>query len=157
MRESIECLTDVIQAAIIGENLLQDERGDRLGQFTAGLHDAQRQRNDLGGEKEIDHFGFVGLHQSADDAERREPKVFEWTRRRLHVQEWIEKERNIRLDEERARFRMRGDALEEREGIANAVRLLSRESRRGDVRVHRTRRAPVRSILAAGRRTYITS
>ena len=78
--ESIERLTNVVQAAIVGEDLLQDKCGDRFREFAARLHDAQRQGDDLCGQEEIDHFGFVGFHQGADHAERRQTEIFERSR-----------------------------------------------------------------------------
>lgn len=52
--ESLVCLTDVRQAEIIEQDLLNDEDGDCFGEFRSGLHDAETERDDLGREEEVD-------------------------------------------------------------------------------------------------------
>ena len=45
---------DISQPRIIKQNLLNDEDGDRLGELTTSLHDAQAQRDYLGRQEEGD-------------------------------------------------------------------------------------------------------
>ena len=47
VREALIRLADVGQTRLIQQYLLKDERGHRLGQLRAALHDAQAQRNDF--------------------------------------------------------------------------------------------------------------
>lgn len=60
--EALVCCTDVIQAVVVKEDLLDDEDGDSLAELRAGLHDAQAERNDLGSQEEVDHIRAVILH-----------------------------------------------------------------------------------------------
>lgn len=63
VRETVVCLADVRQAALVQQDLLQDERGDRLGQLRPGLHDPETQRYDLRRQEERDHLLLVRLEQ----------------------------------------------------------------------------------------------
>lgn len=48
--EAFVCLTDVCQPEIVEQNLLHDEDGDCFGELRSGLHDAETERDDFGGE-----------------------------------------------------------------------------------------------------------
>jgi hypothetical protein len=52
--ESLVRLTDVRQAEIVEQDLLDDEDGDCFREFRSGLHDAEAEGDDLGGEEEVD-------------------------------------------------------------------------------------------------------
>lgn len=52
--ESLVSLTDVLQAEVIEQDLLDDEDSDRLAEFATCFHDAQAERDDLSCEKEVD-------------------------------------------------------------------------------------------------------
>lgn len=52
-------MTNIGQSDLIQEDFLHDENGDGLGEFRAVLHNAQAKRNNLGGEKEVDHLSIV--------------------------------------------------------------------------------------------------
>jgi len=66
--EALVRLADILQAHIIQQDLLHDKDGHRLAQLGTGLHDTQAQRDDLGGEQEVDDLRAVVLDQRADDA-----------------------------------------------------------------------------------------
>lgn len=100
--DGIEALVrsaDVIKAIIVEEYLLDDEDGNRLGQFRACLHDPQAQRNYLGGQEEVDHLGRVVLDESADDAKAGEAQIFKGARLGGGIEEGVEIEGNVRWDE----------------------------------------------------------
>lgn len=68
---------DVIEPAVIQQDLLDDEYGHRLTQFRAGLHDTEAEGDNFGREEEVDDFGGVIFHKGTDDSERGQPQVFE--------------------------------------------------------------------------------
>jgi hypothetical protein len=78
--ESLICRTNVRQANVIQKDLLYNKNGNGLAQFRAGLHDAETERNDLGGKEEVDDVRRVILNQGSDDTQRCEAKVLEWSR-----------------------------------------------------------------------------
>lgn len=86
---------DVVQAIIVEKYLLHDEYGDSLAELRARLHDAQTEGNDLGGQQEVDDFGRVVLHESANDAEACEAEILERARFGGRVKERIEIEGNM--------------------------------------------------------------
>ena len=51
--EALVCLADVPEAGFVEEDLLNDEDGNGLGELGARLHDAQAERDDLGGQEEV--------------------------------------------------------------------------------------------------------
>ncbi len=80
---SIETLirrTNIRQANVIEKNLLHDENRDGLTKFRSGLHNTKAERNDLGGEEEVDDVRRVILDQGSDDAERCEAQILERAR-----------------------------------------------------------------------------
>lgn len=55
--DSVESLiggADVVQAIVVKQDLLHNEDGDSLTELRARLHDAQTERDDLGGQQEVD-------------------------------------------------------------------------------------------------------
>jgi hypothetical protein len=64
--EALISLADVCKACIIEQDLLNDKDCNSLAEFGASLHDAQAQRYDLGGKKEVDDLRGVVLDQCAD-------------------------------------------------------------------------------------------
>jgi hypothetical protein len=117
-KEALVGVTDVGEPGLVEEDLLHDEDRDSLGEFRAGLHDAQAERDDLRREEEVDHrvvvvllggrvrvrkgWGRVGgckggasthLDESADDAEGGEAQILEWARFGSRIQEGIQEER----------------------------------------------------------------
>lgn len=93
--ESLVGGADVVQAIVVKKDLLHDEDGDGLAELRARLHDAQTERNDLGGQQEVDDLGRVVLDKGANDTEAGEAEVFEGPRLGRRVQEGIEIERNV--------------------------------------------------------------
>ena len=80
---------NVRQANVIEKDLLDDENRNGFAQFRTGLHDAKAEGNDLRGEQEIDHVRGVILHQSPNDTQRGETKVFERAGLRGRVEEGV--------------------------------------------------------------------
>jgi hypothetical protein len=78
--ESLVGLTDVLQSHVIEQDLLNDEDSNGLAELRSSLHDTEAERNDLGGQEEIDDFCRVILDQSADDSKRRQAEVFKGPR-----------------------------------------------------------------------------
>lgn len=70
--EALVGLTDVGEANVVKQYLLDDENGHSLAELRARLHDAQTERNDLGREQEVDDFRRVVLDKSANYTERRQ-------------------------------------------------------------------------------------
>lgn len=57
---SIEALVrgaDVVQAVVVEQDLLDDEDGHGLAELGTRLHDAEAQRDNLGGEEKVNDFG----------------------------------------------------------------------------------------------------
>lgn len=52
--ESLVCGTDVAQARVIQQNLLNNEDGHRLGQLASRFHNTETEWNDLSGQEESD-------------------------------------------------------------------------------------------------------
>lgn len=87
--ESLVRGADVIQPMVIKKDLLYDEDRDRLAELRASFHNSKAQRNDLRGEEEVYDIGGIILHESSDDTERGESKIFEGSRLRRGIEEWI--------------------------------------------------------------------
>ena len=49
-KEALISVTDIGKPGLVEEDLLHDEDRDGLGEFRAGFHDAQAERDDLGRE-----------------------------------------------------------------------------------------------------------
>jgi hypothetical protein len=94
--KSLVRLADVLQSHVVEQDLLHDEDGDGLAEFRTGFHDAQAERDDFGGEEEIDYVCAVVFDEGADDAERGEAQIFEGTRFGGCVEEGIEEEGDVR-------------------------------------------------------------
>lgn len=80
---------DVVEAIVVKKDLLHDEDGDSLAELRAGLHNSQTERNNLGGQQEVDDLGRVVLDKSANDTETGKPEVLERARFGGRVKEWI--------------------------------------------------------------------
>ena len=93
--EALVRLADVLQSHVVEEDLLHDEDGDGLAEFGAGLHDAEAERDDFGGEEEVYHVCAVVFDEGADDAEGGEAQVFEGTRFGGRVEEGVEEEGDV--------------------------------------------------------------
>lgn len=93
--ESLICRANVGQADVVEKYLLNDEDGNGLAQLGPGLHDTKAQRNNLGGQEEVDHIRRVILHQGSDNAQRREAQVFEGARFRGRVEERVEEKGDV--------------------------------------------------------------
>jgi hypothetical protein len=87
--EAFICLADVCQSDIVEEYLLHDKNGDGLGELGAGFHDSEAERDNLGGEEEVDDFTRVILDECADDAEGCKTKVFEGSRFGSGIEEGV--------------------------------------------------------------------
>jgi hypothetical protein len=96
--EPLVCGADVVEPAVIQENLLHDEYRHRLAKFRSGLHDAQAERDDLSGEEEVDDLGGVVLNKRANDPQRGESKVFKRPRFGRGVEERVEEQRDVRWE-----------------------------------------------------------
>lgn len=71
---------DVVETVIVKKDLLHYKDGDGLAKLGSGLHDAQTEGNDLGGQQEVDDLGRVVLDERANDTKAGEPQVLERTR-----------------------------------------------------------------------------
>lgn len=93
--EALVSLANVLQPHVVQQNLLNDENGYSLAELGTGLHDTEAEWDDLGCEQEIDNFTAVIFNQCANDAERCEAEVFEWSRLGGGIEEWVEEERDV--------------------------------------------------------------
>ena len=73
--ETLVGLTNVLQAHVIQENLLDDEDGDGLAKLGSGFHDTEAEGYDFGREKEVDDFGTVVLDQRSNDSQRSQTEI----------------------------------------------------------------------------------
>ena len=73
--ESLVGLADVLQSHVVEQDLLDDEDSNGLAELRSSLHDTEAERNDLGGEEEVDDFCRVVLDQSADDTKRSQAEI----------------------------------------------------------------------------------
>lgn len=94
--EALVRLTDIVEAHVVEENFLDNENGYSLTELTASLHDAQAQRDDLRGKKEVDDIRRVVLNERANDTEGSEAQIFERARLGGGIEEWVEEERDVR-------------------------------------------------------------
>jgi len=88
-------LANILQTHVVEQNLLDDEDSNRLAEFRAGLHDTQTERDDFGGEEEVDDFAAVVFDEGADDAEGGEAQVFEGAGFGGGVEEGVEEEGDV--------------------------------------------------------------
>jgi hypothetical protein len=93
--ETLISLTDVLQAHVVKQNLLDNEDGNSFAELRASLHDTEAKRDDLRGEEEVDDLGRVILNQSTNDTERGQTEVLEGPRFRCSVEERVEEERDV--------------------------------------------------------------
>jgi hypothetical protein len=54
--KSLVSLTDVLQTEVVEQDLLNDKDGDCLAELATRFHDAQAERNNLCGKKEVDNL-----------------------------------------------------------------------------------------------------
>lgn len=59
--EALVGVTDVREPGLVQQNLLHNEDGDCLGEFGARLHDAQAERDDFRGQKEVNNGVVIVL------------------------------------------------------------------------------------------------
>ena len=130
--EPVVGLADVEEARVVQEDLLHDEGGDGLAQLGAVVHDPQAERDDLGGQEEVDHLPLVGLDQGADHPEGSEPQVLEGPGLAHRVEEGVEVEGDVGEQEGRPGVRVRGDTLQQGEGVTDSVALVSSQNGRVD-------------------------
>ena len=52
-----------LRTGFVEEDLLKDEGGHGFAELRAVLHDAQAERDDLGGEEKVDHLLLVSLEK----------------------------------------------------------------------------------------------
>lgn len=112
---------DVVEAIVVKKDLLHDKDGDSLAKLGSGLHDAQAEGNDFGGQQEVDDLGRIVLDERANDTEAGEPEVLERTRFGGGVKERIEIEGNVGVEEQGAGLVVGGHTLEESQSIADPV------------------------------------
>lgn len=93
--ESLVGRADVVESAVVEQNLLNNEDGNGLTQFGSSLHDSEAQGDDFGGQQEVDDLGRVILDKSTNDTERGETKVFKGSRLGRGVQEGVEVKRDM--------------------------------------------------------------
>jgi hypothetical protein len=55
--ESLICCANIVQPMIIEKDLLDDEYSHGLAELGAGLHDSEAERDNFGGEEEVDDIG----------------------------------------------------------------------------------------------------
>lgn len=70
-KEALVGVTDIREPGFVKKNLLHDKDCNRLGEFRTGLHDAETEGDDLGGEKEVYHCVVVILLRREDEGEGR--------------------------------------------------------------------------------------
>lgn len=87
--------TYVVQAIIVKKDLLHNKDGNGLAKLGSGLHDAQTERNDFGGQQEVDDLGRVVLDEGANYTKAGEPEVLERTGFGGSVEEGIKVEGNM--------------------------------------------------------------
>lgn len=130
---------DVVEAIVVEQYFLHNEYGHRLAELRARLHDAEAERDDLGGQEEVDDVGRVVLDQGTDDAEAREAQVFKGPRLGRRVEEGVQEEGDVGCESTSARERVisrvrrrtveeqgasvvvRCHALQECQGVADAI------------------------------------
>lgn len=78
--ETLVSLTDVLKTHVVEQDLLNDENGDGFAKLGTSLHNAKTERDDLGGEKEVDDLRGIVLDKSADDTKRGKAEIFEGSR-----------------------------------------------------------------------------
>jgi len=92
-KEALVSVANIGQPRFVEQDLLDDEDGDRLGEFRAGLHDAEAEWNDLCGKEEVyDRVVVVLLDEGSYDAKGGETQVFKGTRFGSRIQERIKKD-----------------------------------------------------------------
>lgn len=93
--ESLVSGANVGKPNIIKQDLLDNEDGNSLAQFRTSLHDAQAERDDFGGQEEVNNVRRVILDQCTDHTEGSQTKVFERTRLRSGIQERVKEKGNV--------------------------------------------------------------
>ncbi len=93
--EALVSRTNVVQAVVVEQDLLDDKDGNGLAQLRASLHDAQAKWDDLSGEEEVDHIRAVVLDQGSDNTQGCKAQVLKWAGLRGGVEERVKEERNV--------------------------------------------------------------
>ena len=69
-KEALVGVTDIRQPSLVEKDLLHDEDCNRFGEFRTGLHDAETEGDDLGGEKEVNYrVVVILLMRAAEEGE----------------------------------------------------------------------------------------
>jgi hypothetical protein len=53
--EALVSMANIGEARLVQKDLLHDKNSDGFGEFRAGLHNTKAERDDLGGEQEVNH------------------------------------------------------------------------------------------------------
>ena len=113
--------TDVLEAHVVEEDLLDDEGGDGLGELTADLHDAEAEGNDLCLEQKVDDLGVVHLDEGTDDAQAGEAEVLEGPGGGGGVEKRVQIKWDMGVEKRSARVLVAGETLQQGQGIADTV------------------------------------
>ena len=105
--------TEIVQAIIVQQDLLDDEGGDSLRQISATFHDPQTERYDLGLQQEVDHRWVINLDQGANHSKRCESQVLKRSPFADCIQKWVQEQSDVGFDEKWSRVLMRSDTLEQ--------------------------------------------
>jgi len=97
--ESVVSLTDVTEARVIKQYLLQNKCGHSFAEFRATLHNAQAQGNYFSGQQKCDDLLLVGLDQGTDHSQRGKPQIFKGPSFAHCVEEWVEEQWKVSLQE----------------------------------------------------------
>ena len=55
--EPLICCANIVQPMVVKKDLLHNEYSYGLAELGAGLHDSEAERDDFGGEEEVDDIG----------------------------------------------------------------------------------------------------
>ena len=127
--KSIGCGAHISEAAVVQQYLLHNKGGNGLAKFGSRTHYSQAQRYYLRLEEEVDDLGIVHLYQSPNDTQGRQAEILKGSGFGIGVEEGVEVEGDVGTEEEGSGVLVRGDALEQGQGVANAVRGVRRQSR----------------------------
>ena len=93
--EALVSVADVVQAAHVKQDLLQDEGCHRFGQLTASFHYPQAQRDYLSGEEKGDDILLICFDQGSDDTEAGQAQVLKGAALAGGVEKRIEEQRYV--------------------------------------------------------------
>lgn len=77
--EALVGMTNISKPSIIEKYLLYDEYCNGLAQLRTSFHDPQAQGNDFRRQQEIDNLSGVILDQGANDTQRSQAEILEWS------------------------------------------------------------------------------